>query len=50
MCKGLLQNFYNASPITPPATNAWELQPATANTHEITIGSSNIAYMIMEEK
>ena len=48
MCKGLVQNFYNASPITSPATNAWEIQPATAATHQITIDTSNIAFLLME--
>lgn len=50
VCKGLFQGFYNLNPISGPRTNVWEIQPATASTHSIDIGASNIAYMIMEEK
>lgn len=48
-CRGLIQNFYNSSPVNGTATNAWELVDSPAATHQITIGDSNIAYLLMEE-
>ena len=49
-CRGLIQNFYADNPVSGDDTNAWELVDSPASTHQITIGASNIAYMIMEEK
>lgn len=50
MCRGLIQNFYNNTPVNPPKSNAWELVDAASSTHQITIDASHIAYMIMEEQ
>ena len=50
MCRGLIQNFYADNPVSGDDTNAWELVDSPASTHQITIGASNIAYMVMEEK
>lgn len=50
MCRGLIQNFFNSTPVNPPASNAWELVDAAPLTHQITINTSHIAYMIMEEQ
>lgn len=48
-CRGLMQNFYNSSPVNGNPINAWELLESPASTHQVTIGASNMAYMIMEE-
>ena len=48
-CRGLVVNFYNSTPVNGDATNAWELVDSPAATHQITIGDSNIAYLLMEE-
>ena len=48
-CRGLLQNFYANNPVNGPDTNAWELVESPTSTHQITIGASNIAYIVMEE-
>tara|TARA_R100001086_G_scaffold242590_1_gene170421 strand:+ start:2504 stop:3343 length:840 start_codon:yes stop_codon:yes gene_type:complete len=50
MARGLVRNFYNATPATGSATNAWELVDSAAATHQITINNSNLSYLIMRDQ
>jgi hypothetical protein len=50
MCRGLIQNFYNSTPVNPPASNAWKLVLSPVSTHQIIVNASQMAYMIMEEQ
>tara|TARA_R100000231_G_scaffold604_2_gene1113 strand:+ start:12366 stop:13187 length:822 start_codon:yes stop_codon:yes gene_type:complete len=49
-CRGLVQNFYNSTPVNGPNTNAWELVDSPVSTHQITIDHSNLAFLLMEQK
>ena len=47
--RGLVQNFYNSTPVSGPAVNAWELVDSS-NNYNLTVSRSNISYLIMREQ